>query len=164
MAISRKTVAGDEAVHYVPPRKKRPKPSVKMQPPLTPMIDVTFQLLLFFLLTFTFREAEGLIPGTLPQGDLAAAAAVDAPPIYIVVRPSPGDTLGAVYEVRGEHMQIREAERLYQLLLGRREVAGSTRSPVVIQPRADVRWEHVVNAFNQAVRAKYKKIGFASSS
>ena len=34
---------------------------------MTPMIDVTFQLLLFFLLTCEFRESEGMIPGTLPK-------------------------------------------------------------------------------------------------
>jgi biopolymer transport protein ExbD len=33
--------------------------------------------------------------------------------------------------------------------------------PVMIMPAVNVRWEHVVNAFNQAVRAKFKKIGFS---
>lgn len=35
------------------------------QPPLTPMIDVTFLLLLFFILTFTFRQMEGQLPGAI---------------------------------------------------------------------------------------------------
>ena len=36
-----KKIAGDETVHYVSAREKRVKPKAKMQPPLTPMIDVT---------------------------------------------------------------------------------------------------------------------------
>ena len=57
MARSAKKILGDETTHYESARKKRARPKAKMQPPLTPMIDVTFQLLLFFLLSFTFRQA-----------------------------------------------------------------------------------------------------------
>ena len=35
------------------------------QPPLTPMIDVTFLLLVFFILTSTFRQMEGQLPGAI---------------------------------------------------------------------------------------------------
>jgi biopolymer transport protein ExbD len=148
---------------YVPSRKKRRSPRPRMQPPLTPMIDVTFQLLLFFLLTFTFREAEGLIPGTLPKGDVGVASLTDQPSVYIRVRPAPGDPMGAVFEVKGESRQFRQAGELYTVLESRKAASGSERTPVIIEPRGDVLWEHVVNAFNQAVRARYVKIGFASS-
>ena len=154
---------GPRDPHFVSPRKKRRGPRPRMQPPLTPMIDVTFQLLLFFLLTFTFREAEGLIPGTLPKGDVGATTLTDQPSIHIRVRPAPGDPLGAVFEVKGESRQFRQAGELHAVLEARKLTEGSERTPVVIEPRGDVLWEHVVNAFNQAVRAKYVKIGFASS-
>ena len=98
MAISTKKIAGEEAVHYVPPRKTRSKTSAKMQPPLTPMIDVTFQLLLFFILTFTFRESEGLIPGTLP-GNFQGEPAPDAQSIHIKIHTAAGDPTGVVYEI-----------------------------------------------------------------
>ena len=39
-------------------------------------------------------------------------------------------------------------------------LAGDTVT-VVIRPAADVPWEYVVDAYNQAVRAKFKKIGFS---
>ncbi len=55
MAISaHKTVEGGEKVHHQAPGnsgnsgKKGKKGSAKLQPPMAPMIDVTFQLLLFF--------------------------------------------------------------------------------------------------------------------
>ena len=163
MAKSTKKIAGDEAVHYIPPRKRRKRGSGKMQPPLTPMIDVTFLLLLFFLLTLTFREAEGLIPGTLP-GDMTGEPQPDAPSVYIKISPAPGNPVLAVFEMKGENRQIRQAEELFQKLQGRRRVAGGAELPVVIEPRKDVLWEHVVNCFNQAVRAGFKKIGFATTT
>ncbi len=162
MAISTKKISDEDAVHYVPPRKKRPNERKAMQPPLTPMIDVTFQLLLFFLLTFTFRAAEGLIPGSLPQAGKGGEANPDM--IYIRVRPHADDETGVVYEIKGENRQIYQASKLYAILAQRKKLAKSADPPVVIEPRGDVLWEHVVNAFNQTVRADYKKIGFASAS
>jgi len=35
---------------------------------------------------------------------------------------------------------------------------------VVIKPGAGVRWQHVANAFNAAVRARYTNINFAQVS
>jgi len=164
MAMSTKSVSGDEAVHYVPPRKRRKRSPAKMQPPLTPMIDVTFQLLLFFLLTMTFREAEGLIPSTLP-GNLAEPQESEAPSIVIKIDPAPApkEPVGAVYEIEGYSFKIHEPGKLYNILWARKKVAGDAQTPVVIEPRGDVLWEHVVNAVNQAVRAKYTKIAFAAS-
>ena len=63
-----------------------------LQPPLTPMIDVTFQLLLFFLLTCEFRPTEGVIPGSLPEnGPLVGpkVAPVRLDPITIRLLPAP---------------------------------------------------------------------------
>ena len=158
MAMSTKKTADDDSVHDVPPRKKRGKAKPKTQPPLTPMIDVTFQLLLFFLLAFTFKASEGLIPGTLPQGSIDPPAIIDdSKPIHIMVKFAAGDPKTPVYEVKGMNRRINEPGRLFEYLTGEKGVAERA---VVIQPWPTVRWEHVVNAFNQAVRADYTKIGF----
>ena len=164
MAMSTKRISGDEAVHYIPPRKRREGPPPKMQPPLTPMIDMTFQLLLFFLLTMTFREAEGLIPSTLP-GNLSAPEESETPSLVIKIdpAPAPAEPVGAVYEVEGYAFKIHQPGKLYNILWARKQVAGNAQTSVVIEPRGDVLWEHVVNAVNQAVRAKYTKIAFAAS-
>ena len=45
--------------------KKPPNPA-KMQPPMTPMIDVTFNLLIFFILTPSFDQTEGYLTTNLP--------------------------------------------------------------------------------------------------
>jgi biopolymer transport protein ExbD len=163
MAISTKRILGEESVHYVSPRKKRVRPKPKMQPPLTPMIDVTFQLLLFFLLTFTFRQAEGQIPGTLPEqgeGGVTTQELLEEP-IRISLRPVGDERTGIIYEIQGHAHVIRSAQELGQLLQSRATQNG-TEVPVIIKSRGDVQWRWVVEAFNQSVRARFKNVGFAT--
>ncbi len=163
MARSRKQISGDQTVHYVPPRLKRGRPRPRLQPPLTPMIDVTFQLLLFFLLTTTFRH-EGHILGTLPQkGGIAAGQIVELRPIRIMLRPTGIDRTGCIYEISGHGVGTDSPRQLYEVLRARQRAVESDELPVIIQPRPDVRWRYVVEAFNQAVRAKFKNVGFVSS-
>ncbi len=158
---AKRQIEGDETVHHVSERAKRERPKPKMQPPLTPMIDVTFQLLLFFLLTMTFRQAEGIIPGSLPrQGAVGQETEVPLEKITISVRPQ-GDA--ALFEVGGIEVGTSSPEQLYQQLVGKREAIGSTKPPVEIRPSGDVAWAHVVNAYNQALRAKFENIGFAAA-
>jgi len=162
MARSTKTIAGDETMHYVSPRKKREAPKAKMQPPMTPMIDVTFQLLLFFLLTMTFREAEGIIPGTLPaEAGTPQTDPIELEKIEISLRPA---AEGCLYEIRGLNVGINSPAELYARLKARQDAIGSADAPVIIKPSPDVGWEFVVEAFNQAMRAEFKNIGFATSS
>ena len=164
MAISaNKPVEGDETVHHVSPSKEKDKPKASMQPPMTPMIDVTFQLLLFFILTFEFRESEGMIPGTLPNKGSIAQSVTDTPPpdpIQIRVIPSANKET-ASYEMTGIGVAIATPHDLGELLKQRREQIGSTEVPIVIFPSQDVPWGFVVEAFNQAKRANFQKIGFA---
>jgi biopolymer transport protein ExbD len=158
MAISTsRTVEGDEKVHHQAPAAK-PKGSKNLQPPMTPMVDVTFQLILFFILTFEFRESEGVIPGTLAGGPDRGVVLPD--PIQIRLMPS-ADRQSASYQLTGVATVITSVRELGDLLRVRQEQLGSREVPVVIFPNPDVPWGFVVEAFNQAKRARFSKIGFA---
>ncbi len=150
---------------YIPLRKKRPRDKPKLQPPLTPMIDVTFQLLLFFILTTQFRMAEGQIPGTLPQGQLSGLSVADIyKPIEIHLRPridSAGSVETVLYDIQGATAPTESAEKLFRQLLGRSERLGTTEAPVIIKAPSEVPWQYVVEAMNAANRAKFKRIGYA---
>ena len=167
MAISsNKNIEGDETVHHVTPskRKKKKKGPADMQTQMTPMIDVTFQLLLFFIMTFEFRESEGTIPGTLPAKGSIAQQVSDTPPpdpITIKVIPTGNNRLAASYELRGFGTVIQTVKELGALLKARQEKIGSREVPIVIFPNQDVPWGFVVEAFNQATKAGFEKIGFA---
>jgi biopolymer transport protein ExbD len=45
---------------------QKPAEARRMQPPLTPMIDCTFNLLIFFLLAPSFSLSEGYLTTNLP--------------------------------------------------------------------------------------------------
>ena len=150
------TQATENADHAEMPRRAAGQDARRTgRPPLTPMIDVTFLLLLFFLLTFTFRQAEGVIPGTLPGGDLPP------PPgeviVVDVVKPlDPVMADAGVFFIGSERFDT--AESLYRGLMKMQAMTPQ----VVIKPSRGVRWQHVVDAFSQAVRAKYENVGFHS--
>jgi len=50
-------------------RRKRFQPPPYKKLELTPMIDVTFLLLIFFMLTIQFRDEEGILHAALPKQD-----------------------------------------------------------------------------------------------
>ena len=130
---------------------------------MTPMIDVTFQLLLFFLLTMTFRMAEGMIPGALPQAGGVIACFDITEPIDVKVRPAGEHNTGVMYEIAGHGRPIANGHDLHAVLQQRAELSGLA-SPVHIQPSPNVEWGYVVEVFNQASRCGFQEINFAPSA
>ena len=66
-------------------RVKKPSDPAKMQPPMTPMIDCTFNLLIFFILSPSFDMTEGFLTTNLPttSGPVAGKAQVNVVRIKI---------------------------------------------------------------------------------
>ena len=147
--------------HYVSARKKRPRAAPRMQPPLTPMIDVVFLLLAFFIMTMQFNRAEGQMPADLPRAE-GERAAVVAPleTLVVTLRRSPVDAGGVDIEVSRHPTVITGFGELLQVLRRRREQFGAE-VPVVIQPEGAVAWGHTLNAYHQARRAKFENIALA---
>lgn len=137
-----------------------PRRTPKMHSPLTAMIDVTFQLLLFFLLTFTFRQAEGQLPGSLPA---EGPGPIDVDRLRITLRPTGPNRTGVAYEVEGYPRLIRTPMALGEVLEGFAAIDGGRQTQVIIQPRGDVQWRWAVEAFNQAVRARFRRVYFAQA-
>jgi biopolymer transport protein ExbD len=166
MARQRTRSEAGELGRYVSPRKARERGprSTVMQPPLTPMIDVVFQLLLFFLLACQFRAQEGLIPANLP--DLSGPRSLETIkkfPIQINIYPTGPANEGALFRIKDTDLQFSSAGALCRYLIEFGSEEEREEVPVVIKSIGFVRWEHVVNAFNQAVLARYKRIGLAPS-
>jgi len=168
MARAQPTPGRDEA-HHASARQERSRrrQSVVMQPPLTPMIDVVFQLLLFFLLGCQFRQAEGQIPANLP--DISGPQnAIPAPidPIKVTLAPAGARGEGVLIVVGEGKMQLSSIAEWHAYLLreARRHPGSDGREvPVIIKAVGRVQWRHVVNAFHQAVRARYRNIAFSPS-
>jgi biopolymer transport protein ExbD len=155
-----KQIERSETQHYVSQRKKRGQQPAKLQPPLTPMIDVTFQLLLYFLLTAEFREEEGGIPGTLPnKGGIVKKKEDPRKPIRVEIEPA-GEFSKAARFVIGNRPPTVDRDELQRILMGEREAAGDDPPALVIQPHGGVRWQYVVEVFNAAARARFEEIGW----
>ena len=161
MAAAEKHVAENGTRHYESARQQRTKQRepTMLQPPLTPMIDVTFQLLIFFLLACQFRMAERQIQATLPDiSGPQAAPPLRLKPIYISLTPAGSE--GVQYEI-GRIRTTQDPLELHRVLKQLMDRYQSDEVPVIIKPMGEVRWAYVVEAFNQAVRARFKNVAFA---
>ena len=157
-ARSTKKIPEDQTVHYVPQRKKRGKGGKNMQPPLTPMIDVTFQLLIYFILTTTFRVAEGQIPGNLPTNvGQQQATSLESEPVTLRLIPR-GPALNQVEFSLENENPTSKPDELRKMLASRLAGVGE-KGQLRIISRTTVAWQHVVEAYNQAVKAGWKSIG-----
>jgi len=165
-AVTLENVAETETVHHRTAASKAQRPRGVAQLNLVSMMDVCFQLLIFFVLTASFAIGEGILPAELPSGQ-GAKPRDDAPPqqpITIMLRSLGGSDIAI--EVQGGGT-VENFEALYRLLAGLQRNASNPNGiylpddPVIIQPEGTVGWGAVVNTFNQAVRAKFLNVNFA---
>jgi len=138
-------------------RGARRRPRGRLQPPLTPMIDVTFQLLLFFLLTMRFAPPEGQLPADLPRAESSAAAVAPLEPVRVDVARTDA---GLRIDISRYHLAVDSFAALHEALVDLRERFGSGDPPVVIVPAAGATWADALNAHNEARRAGFAHIAF----
>ncbi len=141
-----------------------------MQPNLSSMIDVIFLLLIYFVSTVNFTPDEGVLTAKLPQGSGQPTTTDLAPPqrpLNILLLAA-GETDCRI-RIEGYPQAPTNFTELAAFLVqlqydpaqGLNSGAFKPDNPVVIRPDAGVRWQHVANAFNAAVRARYTNINFA---
>jgi len=160
----------EQVIHHESRRKQRDVPPARMQLNLTSMIDVIFQLLIYFVVTASFAAGEGIITAKLPQGTGTSAEEIEPPekPLNIVIG-SAGDT-GYSISIEGLNRAPADFDQLAEILRElqydpERGLQGAYKPdhPVIIKPDGLVRWQHVVNTFNAAVAARYSNVSFAQA-
>lgn len=152
----------EHVVHHTSIRKKRRKGvgNDDMELQLTSMIDVIFQLLIYFVITANFQVDEGTILATLPGN--AADNDTPPPPTTPLLLEMKSSEDGVTYSLRANGQLINGgASELYGYLQNRVSTDMKPDDPVEIKPNGDVRWQHVVNVFNACVRADLEQVGFA---
>lgn len=139
-------------------------PSLRQRAPLnqeaalTPMIDVIFQLLIFFLCTAGFGRPEDLLPTPLPK----------APPNPKEVAAQPGHPRIARVQLRGRgnHLQVfLNQRRLPNLadLLEKLTALGqiSKDLPIILDIAPEVLLADVVSVYDGCLAAGLRRIHFA---
>ena len=142
-------------------RVRRRRPGAGMSLHLAPMIDVTFLLLIFFLLSTTFRRPEGILGANLPRESGPPSVALPISPVVVRLTstgPAPGDYAIQIDNFEAQPVTFGE---LTQFLVDiRRNEGFDDETPVVIVASVDTLWEPVVDCWNAAVRAACKNISF----
>ncbi|RJP35444.1 MAG: biopolymer transporter ExbD [Phycisphaerales bacterium] len=149
-----------EVVHFRPRRKRVPREMSALGLNITPMIDMTFLLLIFFVVTTTFDRPEGVLASKLPQQS-SRYVPLPLSPIVVRVHPQGADRSGYDLQIDNVSAQPGDFVELAALLQELQTRPGfDADTPVVIMAAAGVRWDHVVNCWNAAVRVKYKNVLF----
>ncbi len=173
--------------------RTRPRPGAGDQPDrelaVTPMIDVVFLLLIFFLLASRFKSTEGEIKSYLPKdrGPGETPYVIDLAEVRIKLlwldkagRPTTDPDVGRVvlkvndhvYPTRLVHDTVtrrNETVPRWEVLLDfLRECNASYRGsspkgqPVIIDARPVVPWKHVVSTLDRCIQADLEDITFAA--
>lgn len=116
------------------------------QLPLTPMIDMVFNLLIFFLVASKFAEAERELDVLLP--DASEAQPITSRPREMFVNV---DAQGR-YFVTGKMVSIKELDPILRSAW----VNNPGRVSVIIRADKRCRWQFVVAAMNACTKAKIR--------
>lgn len=114
------------------------KRSVNGQVTLTPMIDIVFLLLIFFLVTSRFSEEEQQLDVELPTASEALPAAIQPDELVINV------TADGRYFIDGQFRQVEQIENI----LRRAQRNNPLTQTVVIRADRRADWDHVLTLFN----------------
>lgn len=159
-------VAEGEYVHHEGSSKKR-LPEKIPELNIIPMLDVCFNLLIFFISTAQFAVGEGVLPADLPMGQGKSSASAKPPeqPIVIQIVNLGGDSISI--QLEAVPTPPASFNELYKTLMSLKNTPSNPSGPfnaddpVIIRPDGAVKWGHIVNAFNAAVRARYTNVSFA---
>ena len=166
-------VNGVEVVHHKMASKKRRKKginSTEIGLNLTSMIDIIFLLLIYFVVTASFTEGEGVVIAKLPEGTgQSSADKLPIDKVYIYV----SDTGEAGYKIEVGLAGGRVSDSVVNFASLIRLLKSKTydektgvgiydrkHTPIVVQPTGAVKWQHVLNAYNAAVAAKFELVSF----
>jgi len=128
---------------------------------MTPMIDVVFLLLVFFVWTASFQIVEQILPSEVSQqqgaGDVADVDPVPQDDFDDVVVKVQWDGVAAAYQINGQPVAtLVDMQRQLTAIAGIRNDA-----PVILHPQPAVPVGVVIGAWDAAKVSGLEKISFA---
>ena len=140
----------------------RTREKVKIQPPMTAMIDIIFQLLIFFMLMPSFQSHEGYLTTNLPkdQGPNPTTQK-DMERIKVELLDEGNEGEGVSIVLNDTQSLGDNFEGLRSALEGYRAQGLQPSHPILFAPTMAVRHKFVVRAFDAAVTARFTSIHFA---
>jgi biopolymer transport protein ExbD len=161
----------DEPASEVPPISQalgRRREMSEAEMDMTPMVDVTFQLLIFFMVTAAF-SLQSSIPLPAPKDEQASTQVavledIEDNPDYVTVRVDENntyivETLDWEAEAPSKHEMIR---KLREARLG--NSAGKVPNKLLVRASGDAHHEAVVGALDAGTEVGMEEIQLATSS
>ena len=136
---------------------------------MAPMIDIIFLLLIFFLVTSQWRQAESFLPFRLPAAQAAehySLAGVEPLMVHITAEDTGCQVqFGLNYRVSLEDETIERgivtlADQFKKCLLQQRRFATD---PIEISCGPDVKWDHLAKIYNMFYAAGLTDITFLTT-
>lgn len=143
-------------------RTAHPRREADLDSAMTPMIDVVFLLLVFFVCTASFRIIEQMLPGALSaapagQSDQPDTIPEPAADFEQVVLRIGWDGRQPLWTVNGQALPgVEELRRLLDSL-----VSIQPDARLILHPQPDVPMEFVINAWDWSRLAGFRTIAFA---
>jgi len=126
-----------------------------------PMIDMTFLLLIFFLVTTTFERAEGILASKLPTSTGRHTASLPLVPIVVRVNQVDSDRSAFSISLDGFDVKLATFTALTAVLRDIQKQPGfDNETPVVIVADQDLQWDHVVACWNATLNANCQRVAF----
>lgn len=156
-----------EPERFVRPRKRTP---MMLKINVTSLIDVTFLLLVYFMIATSFTSSEEAYRTDIPSREGVGTAdpfEIQDDPLRISVNSTGLAPDMYRLQIDGPYQQPSTFDDLYTFLSSRLVRADTTGGlfepghPIIIQPTRTTRWEHAMQAFNAAARARYTNVTFA---
>lgn len=159
-------------------RKKQDEP-LEVNLPITPMLDMTFQLLTFFIFTFRPQAMEGKLDLTLPaagEGKAVDISKIDVtkPPdtdvplpseLEVLVRADHGENRGAISEIKvkslGTEVIVQGLDGLTKHLESVRKDL-SNKDDIKLTPEASLKYDYVVKLMDACKKAGFERVGFGA--
>jgi len=135
---------------------------------LTPMIDVVFQLIIFFLVVSEIASYDRIEGLTLPMA--TAATKEERLPDRLVISVVGGGTMDkqgrVLYEkdtiiIGGKTRSLKQTEGYLRVEKKYRRVEGDTKQPVLIQADRRVAWATVQDIIEAASNLKFWRLSFS---
>lgn len=153
----------------MPGSERRGKGKAELQ--MTPMIDIVFNLVIFFLLMPSFEAKEGYLPTNLPstQGQQRTQIKKEESFRIDLLHKEPWEGKnreGVIIALNQQEIadfgqlrqRLREARKVIEQAGGPEKVK---KTPVLISPDMVVWHKHTVAAFDAAIDAGFKNIQFS---
>lgn len=139
-------------------------------PNMTPLVDIVMVILIFLMLAGTFAGSEHYLVSTLPYTKSGAGSTTPPPggfpdDVPLEIRVDTNATRDGFIARVGQYQATNEQKLQADLVQMRGQFASTLgkrpdQIQVKISPGASVKYEHLIQVYQAALRAEFTKIGF----